>query len=475
MSALLRLYAFGDLLKRYAAVFKHAWQQRTEMESPQRLSYEAQFLPAALALQDTPVPAAPRLALWLLIGFAALALIWACFGHIDVVATAHGKIVPNDRIKTIQPFETATVKAIQVTDGQTVNAGDVLIELDATAAQADRDRLIGDLAAANLLIARSQAMLTTLKSGKVPILQQSVNSNEPMFQEAERLLLAQYYEYKANLDRIDAEIAKREAELRSTYELVHKLEQTLPIAEQRALDFRNLLEKNFVSQHDYLDREQARIEQEADLAHQRSRLDEIKAALREAQGQRAAMTAETRRISLDSITEGRQQAAALAQELHKADSRSRLMQLTAPVDGTVQQLAVHTVGGVVTPAQPVMVIVPRDNPLEVEAFIENKDIGFVKSDQEAEVKIETFQYTKYGTVHAWVVSISHDAINDEKRGLIYSARIKMDRAAINVDGTAVNLSPGMAVSVEIKTGKRRVIEYFLNPLLQYRHESLRER
>jgi hemolysin D len=175
------------------------------------------------------------------------------------------------------------------------------------------------------------------------------------------------------------------------------------------------------------------------------------------------------------MTDGQQKVAMLEQELLKADSRSHLMQLIAPVDGTVQQLAVHTVGGVVTPAQPVMMIVPHDNPLEVEAFIENKDIGFVKVNHDAEVKIETFQYTKYGTLHAKITSISHDAINDEKRGLIYSTKVKMDRATINVDGTDVNLSPGMAVSVEIKTGKRRVIEYFLNPLLQYGHESLQER
>lgn len=165
----------------------------------------------------------------------------------------------------------------------------------------------------------------------------------------------------------------------------------------------------------------------------------------------------------------------MEQDLLKADSRGKLMQLTSPVDGTVQQLVVHTVGGVVTPAQPVMVIVPRDNPLEVEAFLENKDIGFVKPNQDAEVKIETFQYAKYGTLHAKVMSVSHDAINDEKRGLIYPMRVKMDKANINVDGTSVSSSPGMAVSVEIKTGKRRVIEYFLSPLMQHTSESLRER
>jgi hemolysin D len=151
------------------------------------------------------------------------------------------------------------------------------------------------------------------------------------------------------------------------------------------------------------------------------------------------------------------------------------MRLTSPVDGTVQQLVVHTEGGVVTEAQPLMVIVPSDNPLEVEAFFENKDIGFVKAGQEAEVKIETFQYTKYGTIDAAVSSVSHDAINDEKRGLIYSSRVRMDKTTLMVDGTEVSLSPGMAVTVEVKTGQRRVIEYFLAPLLQHTSESLRER
>ncbi|BBA32640.1 HlyD family secretion protein [Methylocaldum marinum] len=151
------------------------------------------------------------------------------------------------------------------------------------------------------------------------------------------------------------------------------------------------------------------------------------------------------------------------------------MTLAAPVDGVVQQLAVHTVGGVVTPAQPLLVIVPRDNPLEVEAFIQNKDIGFVNAGQEAEVKIETFPFTKYGTIPAKVMQVSNDAIQDEKRGLIYAARVALSHATMVVEEKAVNLTPGMAVTVEIKTGKRRLIEYFLSPLLQYEDESLRER
>ena len=474
----LRLEALADLFRRYGAVLGQAWRHRLEIDTPHRLPHELQFLPAALSLQDTPVSPAPRLAMWLVLAFAVSALAWAVFGRVDVVATAQGKVVPGGRSKTIQAFETAAIKAIHVSDGKSVRAGDLLIELDSTTTQADRDRLAGDLALARLQGARARSMLQALDSGHSASLARPLRlggDEEARFSEAQRLLAGQYSEYAAKRSRIEAEISRREAERRSTLELVRKLEQTLPIASQRAQDFKQLVDSDFMSKHGYLEREQVRIEQEADLANQRSRLLEIDASLREARGQLSSMTAETRRLSLDSIVDAQQKAGALEQELLKAESRGRQMQLTSPVDGTVQQLAMHTVGGVVTPAQPLLVVVPRDQSLEVEAFIENKDIGFIRPDQDAEIKVEAFQYTRYGTLHANVISVSHDAINDEKHGLIYSTRVRLDRSHIRVDGADVTLSPGMAVSVEIKTGQRRVIEYFLSPLLQHGNESLRER
>ncbi len=472
-----RLRAFADLRKRYGEAFRHAWRHRKEMESPERLPYEAQFLPAALSLQETPLPAAPHVTLWLLLTFALLALLWAIFGRIDVVATAQGKIVPSDRTKVIQPFETATIKNIFVTDGQHVQAGDVLIELDATTTNAEKERLEGEMAVALLQVARGRAILHFLDTGAIYLdrPRQVDNVDDVLYTEAKNLLDGQIAEYTSKLDRIDADISRREADLRSTQELIKKLEKTLPIAQRRAKDYKTLVDQKYVSSHEYLQLEQNRIELEADLATQKSQYRANEAALMEGKKQRAELVAETRRITLDTMREGQQAIAALEQELLKASTRDNLMRLTSPVDGTVQQLAIHTVGGVVTPAQAVMVIVPQDSHLEVEAFVENKDIGFVKPNQEAEIKIETFQYTKYGTIPATVVSISHDAINDEKRGLIYSMRVKMERSTIMVEDVAVNLTPGMAVSVEVKTGKRRVIEYFLSPLIQYTTESLRER
>lgn len=467
--------AFADLFSRYAKVFRHAWSQRKQTDTPDLQSHEAQFLPAALALRDTPLHPAPRITLWAIMAFALIALLWAIFGRIDVVATAVGKIIPNDRTKVIQPMETAVVKAIHVRDGQEVTLGQLLVELDATTAVADSERLDNEALTARLEAMRAQAMLAALTNGSPPKLGSSSGADAARVGTEQTQLTGQYQEYQARQLQLKSEITRRRAELQATQEQVTKLEQTVPIARQRAADYQRLVKENFMSQHGYLEREQERIEQEQDLASSRAKVNEIRAALAEAQQQQATLAAETRRQLLDQQNLAEQKAASLGQELVKADQRGRLMRLTAPVAGTVQQLAISTVGGVVTPAQPLMVIVPKENVLEVEAMLPNKDIGFVNPGQDAEVKVETFPFTKYGTLHGKITQVSSDAIQDEKLGLIYSTRVKLAKDTIRVENKIVRLSPGMAVTVEVKTGKRRVIEYFLSPLMQVTSESLRER
>jgi hemolysin D len=478
---MLKLKAILALFHRYANAFLYAWKRRAELDSVSLLAHEAAFLPAALALQETPVSPAPRVAMWLLISFTLIAVLWASLGHIDIVATAQGKIVPSGRIKTIQPIETATVKAIHISDGQTVKAGDVLIELDTTVADADTASIDNDLHTAQLTAARDTAFLhslQTLQNGKMqkPLLSVS----EPgipveQIQHEQRLLDGEWLELTSKLERLIADKASRQASLRSVQSIVDKLANTAPIARRVAEDYQQMHRERFVSRHDYLEREQARIEQEGELAAQREKIQELKASIQEAEKQRSELIASSRRTALDRLHESEQKIISYTQAGIKARQRGQLLTLNAPVDGIVQQLDVHTVGGVVTPAQPLMVIVPVDQALEIEAFIENKDIGFVNPGQDAEIKIETFLYTKYGTLHGKVTHVSNDAINDEKRGLIYSSRIKLPHTTMQVENKQVNLTPGMAVSVEIKTGRRRVIEYFLSPLIEHVGESLRER
>ncbi|MDA7088637.1 HlyD family type I secretion periplasmic adaptor subunit [Pseudomonas sp. SA3-5] len=466
-----------DLLNRYRQAWRHSWKNRQAMDAPPRLSHELQFLPAALALQEQPVHPAPRYIQWLIMAFAALTLLWACVGEIDVVATASGKIVPSGKSKVIQPSEVAVVKAIHVQDGQRVKAGEVLVELDARITSADVERLHSDLLAAQVDSARAQVLLQAIAQDEEPpslaALIPQADATEQ--RAAQDWVQGQYLELRSTLEQTAAEIEQRSAELQSVNTSIDALNKTLPISRELAADYKRLLDKQFVAKHAYLEKQQNLLAQERELAMQQARLSELRAAKRAAQSQQNSVLAQTRRAMLDLQHEADQRAAALSQELNKAEQRNHLMQLTAPVDGTVQQLAIHTNGGVVTEAQPLMVIVPSDQPVEVEAMLENKDIGFVRPGQEVEIKVETFTFTKYGVVEGTVVSISSDAIEDEKLGLVYSARIHLKTDSIQVGANKIALSPGMAVRAEVKTDKRKVIDYFLSPLKEYKGESLMER
>ena len=466
-----------DLLNRYRQAWRHSWRNRQAMDAPPRLSHEVQFLPAALALQEQPLHPAPRIIQWILMAFAVLTLLWACVGEIDVVATASGKIVPNGKSKVIQPSEVAVVKAIHVHDGQTVKAGELLIELDTSMTGADVERLNSDLLAAQVDSARAQALLNAIEHNRAPtsLAQLIPQASAEQQRAAQRWLQGQYLELASTLEQSAAAIEQRNAEIQAAQSSVASLQQSLPISRELAADYKRLLDKHYVAKHAYLEKEQLRLDQERELSLQQSRVLELSAAKKAAQSQQNSVIAQTRRAMLDLQHESEQRAAALSQELKKAQQRDRLMHLTAPVAGTVQQLAIHTHGGVVTEAQPLMVIVPSDQPVEVEAMLENKDIGFVRPGQAVEIKVETFSFTKYGVVDGTVVSISDDAIEDEKRGLVYSARIQLKQDSIQVGANKIALSPGMAVRAEVKTDKRKVIDYFLSPLKQYANESLDER
>lgn len=467
----------AGLLQRYRHVLRQSWKARRDMDAPRRLAHEIQFLPASLELQEQPTHPAPRVFMWAIMAFAGIALVWACVGKIDVVATATGKIIPSGKSKVIQSSETAVVKAIHVHDGQVVKAGELLLELDSTAAEADVSRVQSDLLAARIDSARAAAMIDAIDHQRPPrTLTGAIQGADPEHVlAAERWLQGQYQEYRSSLDTADAEIAQRQADMQSARGQVASLQKTLPIAAKLADDYQHLLEKQYIARHAYLEKEQARLDIERQLSMQQASLLQSSAARQEAERRRAGVVAQTRRAMLDLLQQADQKVASLKQDFAKAAYQDGLMTLEAPVDGTVQQLNVHTVGGVVTPAQPLLTIVPTGQPVEVEATLENKDIGFVHKGQAVTVKVETYTFTKYGVVDGEVVSISSDAIEDEKRGLIYNAKIRLANNYLLVDGARLVLEPGMGVTAEVKTDKRRVIEYFLSPLQAHFEESIRER
>lgn len=464
--------AFIELLARYRAVFIAAWAARSELMAPKRSADEAAFLPAALSLQETPLHPAPRRAAMAVCALFIAALIWAIVGKIDIVAVAPGRIVVSDRTKTLQPLEAGVVRRVAVKDGDVVKVGQVLVELDATNAKADNASIQEQLSAALSEERRTAALATAIQSNRAPAL---AGPARPSDARDNAQLQAEWADINAKLAKLGSEQAHRQAEMATVQELIRKLQATLPMARQREADFNSLIAQGFMSSHAGQDRTRERMEMEGDLGTQRARLIEAQAALLETSQSKNAYLAETKRGWSERHAQAASKHEQLAQELSKTEQRSKLTKLTAPVDGTVQQVAIHTEGGVVTPAQVLMVIVPKDATVTAEVVIDNKDIGFVNVGQTAEIKLETFPFTRYGTVQATVTSVVADAVNDEKKGAIFPAIMTLSQSQISVDGKRINLSPGMNVTAEIKTGKRRVVDYLLSPIQRAASESLGER
>lgn len=467
--------ASKEFFARYAQAFGAAWSIRHTLDPSPRTPDELAFLPAHLELTDTPVSPSVRWTMRLIISLFCLALLWSIFGKLDIVAVAPGKTVAGSRTKILQPAETAVVRRILVQDGQTVKQGQLLIELDATAAGADYAKAGEALLTARLSERRLSALADSLVNGHSPRLSEAEALPANRMAAERQLAASQFATYQARRDNLRAAIAQRGAELQTVKAMIGPLAESARIAASRAKDYAGLLEGKYVGRHDYLLREQERIAAERDLAAQRSRLQETRAALHAAQEELRVLESDMQRQTLDELRQAREQIGQFTPEVAKTGQRDKLMQLRAPVNGTVQQLAVHTVGGVVTPAQPLLAIVPSNEPLEVEATVLNKDIGFVRPGQRATVKVESFPYTRYGYLEGEVMSVSHDAAQDEKLGLIFPARVRLKQSALNIDGVQVALTPGMSLSVEIKTGKRRVIDYVLSPLRRSIDESFKER
>jgi hemolysin D len=469
------LGSWRDLCRRYAQVFKAAWVSRKELDVIPRRRDESEFLPTTLALRDTPVHPAPRVAMWLIIGLLVMTVGWASFGKVDVVAMAPGKLIPSGNVKTIQPQDTAVVTAIHVKDGQSVKQGDPLIDFDATDATADAAHAQSDLRAIRSEIARAQAMLDAINHNHEPKPLANFRQEDSEALSEQHTLDGEYADYLSNISKMQADIQQSKASLRETDDEIHKLADTLPIEQRKERDYAELAAKGFVGKHDYYNEQQAVIQLTRDLELQRSKRLEIQAVLESSLRKREAYVAEVRRTWLEKIHDDTQKADGLAQDLAKANQRQRLMRLTAPVDGTVQHLAVHTLGGVVTPAQTLMTLVPADRVLQVEAIVDNQDIGFISVGQHVEVKVETFPFTRYGTLSGTVVQVSNDAKQDDKLGLIFTAEVALARDTMRIDNRLIRLTPGMAVTAEIKTGRRRIISYLLSPLIQHANESLHER
>lgn len=463
---------------------------------------DREFLPAALEIIETP-PAPLRVAaLWLICLTFASALAWSYLGHIDIHAVAQGRIQPSGRSKVIQPLEPGKIVAIKVQNGAQVAVGDVLLELDPTETGADKDALAGDLESARAEAARRKTAIAIARSGEFDprpaeypdIVSAAVREREDdsLISDLNQIsatvssLKAQYAEHVATLAKLKASIAAREKVITLARERVGMREE---LNANGSLSRALVIE--VLSQFETLMTTQAG--EQGQLAETDAQMLTLQAKMEESVTQ---FIADQKNKMLDA----ERKADRTAQDLVKAKVKNERTTLRSPIAGSVQQLAVTTVGQVVASGQSLMVIVPKEGAIEIEAMVENQDIGFVEEGQPAVVKVEAFPFTRFGTLNGTVQRVSRDAVDQREaqamadpmaaakqsgagasasqsktQGLVFPALVRLERPTINIDGKDIPLTPGMAVTVEILTGQRRAIDYLLSPLREIASTSGRER
>jgi len=435
---------------------------------------ETEFLPAILEVTETPPSPTGRIVMWSILILVVAALAWSFLGHINEVAVAAGKVIPSGQVKTVQVKNKGIVKEINVTEGQLVKEGDVLVVLDPTTTTADYDSLKKRAAYYKLDIQRLTAELT-----QQPFTPEEDPDLEPHDLAAEiALYQSRTSDYRtqrqSRVDVIDQKIARLQA-TQASYE---KYAEVLAIEQEKEARLIDLSEQNAISEFQLLEQQSKTIEYAKNAQSQLDEINSIRAEIAEAQQNLANVDASYHKDIMTALVEAKKEYYTVTESIKKADEDSRMATIYAPISGRVYNLDIHTLGGIVTDAQPLMQIVPEDAKLEFEVYADNKDIGFIKVGQEAEVKVETFNFQKFGMYKAEVMEISADAVdepNDQQRNKKFKLLLDPTSNDINVYGQPARLEIGMNVSAEIKIKEKRIIDFFLDPFRRYTSEALRER
>ncbi len=437
-------------------------------------SHEADFLPAALEVAERPVSPTARVVTWVLIIGVVLTVLWTVFGRVDVVASAPGSLIPTGNIKLVQSPGAGVVRAIHVRNGDIVRKGQPLLDLDPTIVGADLAAAQKALAAAELDIARNRAIADAL-SGRGLRFSAPSGTPEDVAETQRRLIAAQLAEIEATTAGLANGRASALADASAARATAARLADTVPILD-RQIDRMNRLDaKGYAPGQRLLELERQRRAEAGDREVALAQINRGMAEARKLDDQIQQTREQARRTALTDLARAEAEAILRREEVTKAQQMNRFQRLVAPVDGTVQNLEVHTVGGVVEAAKPLMTVVPARGALEAEVRILNKDIGFIRVGQEAAIKLEAFSFNRYGAIPGRVRSISRDAVQDRDLGLVYIATVTLERNYVNADGRRVSLAPGLAATVDVKTGTRRIISYLLSPLQTSIAQAGRER
>jgi hemolysin D len=425
-----------------------------------------------MAVQLMPPGVVVRMVSLAICAMVALALGFAYVARMDIVVSVQGKVIPSGKSKVVQPLEPGIVRAVLVRDGQKVKAGDVLVELDPTSTGADRERLQRDSWEAQAEVLRSNAQLNGANSIGAP-----ANMPAAVVTNQTATLQARLSEQGAKLAGLDSDLGKRRADADAIQSNLAQLRASLPLVRQKHQMREDMAKTGHLSQSSVLETQLELMAAEKEIAVQTNRLKESQAGYQTTVQQRLQAVAEFKARTSSERADAVKRQTAAEQELVKANQRWTQQTLRAPIDGVVQQLAVTTVGGVVTAAQPLLTLVPEQSILEIEAQVMNRDIGHLQVGQRVINKIETYDFTRYGFLDGEVLWVGTDAVQDQKLGLVYPVRIRLNqtRTPSAVNGRYGEVTAGMNVTADIRTDERRMIEYLLAPMLRYQQEALRER
>lgn len=474
---------------------------RARFEGALQARENNEFLPAHLEILDTPTSPLSVIFLWVLIALMVGALIWSCLASIDIFAVATGRVQPSGRSKVVQPFETSKVEAILVANGDHVAAGAPLIRLDANDVAADVAARYDALQTIDAQIGRYGAAIAAVREDRtqatpdIPIdVPTSTRVQETAALQAD---LDAYGKARASL------IAKRNGNLATEARFVASIaarQRLLAVLQERTRMKQSLVDTASGTKAALIDATQQVEQSSADLAYDQGQLGEAKAAAVTSQSDIEQNKSEFLAKQSQALATALEKRSAAKQDLIKSTLRQLRMTLTSPIDGTVQQVAVTTVGQVVTPGQPMLVVVPSDGKIDIQAQVENKDIGFVEVGQEVVIKVDAFPFTRYGALTGKVTQVSRDAIESREasasgdaesiargqtvsqmsgtaptQNLVYPVKVEIDQNTIAADGKDVRLTPGMTTAVEIRTGHRRVIDYLIAPILETTSSAGHER
>lgn len=424
-----------------------------------------EFRPLLVEIEERPTSPLGRGLLWTILAFMTITLLWLFLAQIDIVVTARGKVIPYGEVKMLQPIETGVISSIRVKEGEYVTKGQVLMDIDPSVTDTNLDSKLKHL---DLLEIETERLMALIQEKE--FLPSKICKDKDLLTTQKLIYETKRVGYQQQIQLIIEQIHQVESQMESVKSDISRVTQLAASAGEKE---KRLLEViDIIAKQEYEAAQKEVIEYQEQTMMKEHEITKLHAKLTELSEQKLLVTQEYQNKLLEELTEKRKEATMLKVEIESIKFKQSKQHITAPVDGYVGKLLVHTVGGVVTPAEKLITVIPKDAPLIIQARVLNQDSGFINEGMDTAVKIDTFDFQKYGMIHGTVSHKADDAIEDEKLGPVYEVYIEPKDNFLTVNGEKTYIHSGMSVTAEMKVGKRRVIDFFLYPLIKYLDEGM---